>query len=62
MAGQGIPAGARDIKARMGMDEILMAVLDLRVWVFNLLWLMFREVDKTSGTGRANTILFKGNL
>jgi len=59
VAGQGMIVSTRDIRADMGMDEILMAALDLGVCIYSLLWLMFREVDKASVTGRTNTILFR---
>ena len=62
MARQGIPAGVRNLKAGIEIHEILIVALDLGVCVFNQLSKIFREVDKTRGTRKANTILFKGNL
>jgi len=45
----------------MGMDEILMAALDLEVCIYSLLWLIFRE-DKTRVTSRTNPNLFEVDI
>lgn len=59
LAGQGMIVNTRDMRADMGMDEIVMAALGLEVCIYSLLWLMFREVDRASATGRITTILFR---
>ena len=46
----------------MRMNEILIAALGQEVCVFNLLWSMLRNMDKTRATRRTNTILFKGHF